>query len=82
MVLYEEMINVNSLSASEISALNRLREPGVNNVLTVLEKELESTKQKLVYANEMGTIHRLQGRAEAFEDLLKAVEESPKVKAR
>jgi hypothetical protein len=76
------MINVNSLSASEISALNRLREPGVNNVLAVLEKELESTKQKLVYANETGTIHRLQGRAEAFEDLLKAVEESPKVKAR
>ena len=76
------MINVNSLSVSEVSALNRLREPGVNKVLTVLESELASTKQKLVYANEMGTIHRLQGRAEAFEDLLKAIEESSKVKAR
>jgi len=76
------MINVNSLSVSEVSALNRLREPGVNKILTVLENELASTKQKLVYANDMGTIHRLQGRAEAFEDLLKAVEESPKVKAR
>ena len=76
------MINVNSLSVSEVSALNRLREPGVNKILTVLENELASTKQKLVYANEMGTIHRLQGRAEAFEDLLKAVEESSKVKAR
>ena len=76
------MINVNSLSASEISALNRLREPGVNKILTVLENELASTKQKLVYANDMGTIHRLQGRAEAFEDLLKAIEESSKVKAR
>ena len=76
------MINVNSLSVSEVSALNRLREPGVNKILTVLENELASTKQKLVYANDMGTIHRLQGRAEAFEDLLKAIEESPKVKAR
>jgi len=76
------MINVNSLEMSEVSALNRLREPGVNKVLTVLENELASTKQKLVYANDMGTIHRLQGRAEAFEDLLKAVEESPKVKER
>ncbi len=76
------MINVNSLSVSEVSALNRLREPGVNKVLTVLESELASTKQKLVYANDMGTIHRLQGRAEAFEDLLKAIEESSKVKAR
>ena len=73
------MINVNSLSVSEVSALNRLREPGVNKILTVLENELASTKQKLVYANDMGTIHRLQGRAEAFEDLLKAIEESPKV---
>jgi|TARA_B100001059_G_C17544067_1_gene431885 hypothetical protein len=76
------MINVNSLSVSEVSALNRLREPGVNKILTVLENELASTKQKLVYANDMGTIHRLQGRAEAFEDLLKAIEESSKVKAR
>jgi len=75
------MINVNSLSVSEVSALNRLREPGVNKILTVLENELASTKQKLVYANDMGTIHRLQGRAEAFEDLLKAIEESSKVKA-
>ena len=76
------MINVNSLSVSEVSALNRLREPGVNKISTVLENELASTKQKLVYANDMGTIHRLQGRAEAFEDLLKAIEESSKVKAR
>ena len=76
------MNNVNSLSVSEVSALNRLREPGVNKILTVLENELASTKQKLVYANDMGTIHRLQGRAEAFEDLLKAIEESSKVKAR
>jgi hypothetical protein len=76
------MINVNSLSVSEISALNRLREPGVNKLLTVLENELASTKQKLVHADEMGIIHRLQGRAEAFEDLLKAIEESPKVKER
>ena len=76
------MINVNSLSVSEVSALNRLREPGVNKILTVLENELASTKQKLVYANDMGTIHRLQGRAEAFEDLQKAIEESSKVKAR
>ena len=60
------MINVNSLSVSEVSALNRLREPGVNKILTVLENELASTKQKLVYANDMGTIHRLQGRAEAL----------------
>ena len=73
------MINVNKLDSSEISALNRLREPGINKVITILQGELEATKQKLVYANEMDVIHRLQGRAEAFEDLLKAIEESQKV---
>jgi hypothetical protein len=73
------MINVNKLDSLEISALNRLREPGINKVITILQGELEETKQKLVYANEMGLIHRLQGRAEAFEDLLKAIEESQKV---
>tara|TARA_R110000751_G_scaffold236002_2_gene337337 strand:- start:314 stop:547 length:234 start_codon:yes stop_codon:yes gene_type:complete len=73
------MINVNKLDSLEISALNRLREPGINKVITILQGELEETKQKLVYANEMGIIHRLQGRAEAFEDLLKAIEESQKV---
>ena len=73
------MINVNKLDSSEISALNRLREPGINKVIMILQGELEATKQKLVYANEMDIIHRLQGRAEALEDLLKAVEESQKV---
>ena len=73
------MINVNKLSSSEITALNRLREPGIDKILKVLQDELESTKQKLLYANEMDIIHRLQGRAEALEDLLKAVEESQKV---
>ena len=73
------MINVNKLDSLEISALNRLREPGVNKVITILQGELEETKQKLVYANEMDIIHRLQGRAEAFEDLIKAIEESQKV---
>ena len=73
------MINVNKLDSLEISALNRLREPGINKVITVLQGELEDTKQKLVYANEMDIIHRLQGRAEAFEDLIKAIEESQKV---
>ncbi len=73
------MINVNKLSSSEITALNRIREPGINQVLKVIQDELEGTKQKLVYANETSIIHRLQGRAEALEDLLKAVEESQKV---
>jgi hypothetical protein len=50
--------------------------------LKLLEAELESAKQKLVHAADMVQVHRLQGRAEALEDLLKAVEEAPKVENR
>jgi hypothetical protein len=44
-----------------------------------MKAELETAKQKLVKAVDMVQVHRLQGRAEAFDDLLKAVEESPKL---
>jgi hypothetical protein len=73
------MINVNKLDVQVLRVLLSLREPGNNKLLTLFENELEEAKQKLVRANETVIIHRLQGRAEAFEDLLKAVEESQKV---
>jgi hypothetical protein len=72
------MININTLSVQEKQALTRLKGPETDKVLELLQKELDGAKQKLVYASEMGLIHRLQGRAEAFEDLLKVVEESHK----
>ena len=76
------MINVNKLELQEVTALNRLREPGLNRVITTFQGELEGAKQRLVHADETAYIHRLQGRAEAFEDLLKAIEESQKVLSR
>jgi hypothetical protein len=76
------MINVNKLDFQEVTALNRLREPGFDRVITTLRGEIEEAKQRLVHADDMAYIHRLQGRAEAFEDLLKAIEESQKVLSR
>jgi trehalose-6-phosphate synthase len=76
------MINVNKLGIQGATALNRLREPEFDSVITTLQGELEEAKQKLVHADETVYIHRLQGRAEAFEDLLKAIEESRKVLSR
>jgi hypothetical protein len=73
------MIYVNKLETQAVRALNGLREPGNEALLALLKNELEGAKQKLVYANETGILHRLQGRAEAFEDLLKAIDESQKV---
>jgi hypothetical protein len=70
------MIDLNSADPQSVKALARLREPGGEALLKLLRTELDAAKQKLVYASDMGTIHRLQGRAEAFEDLLRAAEES------
>lgn len=76
------MIDLNNADIQSVKSLARLREPGGDALLKLFRAELESAKQKLVHATDMAHIHRLQGRAEAFEDLLKAVEEAPKVENR
>lgn len=76
------MIDLNSADPQAVQAINRLREPAAQAFLKLIEAELASAKQKLVRAPDMVTIHRLQGRAEAFEDILKAVEESSQIENR
>lgn len=73
------MIDLNNAEIQAVKALLRLREPGNEALLGLIEAEVETAKQKLVKAVDMVQVHRLQGRAEAFEDLLKAVEESPRL---
>ena len=73
------MIDLNNAEIQAVKALLRLKEPGNEALLRLIEAELETAKQKLVKAVDMVQVHRLQGRAEAFDDLLKAVEESPKL---
>lgn len=76
------MIDLNNADIQAVSALARLREPGNEAFLRLVEAEKESAKQKLVHASDMVQIHRLQGRAEAFADLLDAVKDSQKVENR
>lgn len=73
------MIDLNSAGLQAVQALSRLREPGNEALSRLLTSELETAKQRLIHAGDMVTIHRLQGRAEAFEDLLRAIQESAKV---
>jgi hypothetical protein len=73
------MINVNMADVQAIKALLRLKEPGNEALLKLIELQISEAKQKLVRADDMVLIHRLQGRAEAFEDLLKAIEDARKV---
>lgn len=73
------MIDLKNADPQSVKSLARLKEPGGEALLRLLRSELDTAKQKLVYAADMGSIHRLQGRAEALEDLLRATEESAKV---
>ena len=73
------MINLNSVDLQQANALNRLKELGNDALLKLLQDQADEAKSKLVTATDMIQIHRLQGRVEAFEDLLRAVEESAKV---
>jgi histone H3/H4 len=73
------MINLNSVDSQQAKALNRLQELGNDALLKLLQSQADEAKSKLVSATDMVQIHRLQGRVEAFEDLLRAVEESAKV---
>lgn len=76
------MIDLNNVDVQAIKALTRLREPSNEALLRLIEAELDTAKQKLVHASDMVSIHRLQGRAEAFADLLEAVRDAPKVEIR
>jgi|TARA_B110000977_G_scaffold201733_1_gene298140 hypothetical protein len=73
------MIDLNNVEIQAITALTRLREPGNEAFLRLITAELESAKLKLIHATDMAQVHRLQGRAEAFVDLLDAVNDAPKV---
>lgn len=74
------MIDLNLADPQHVQALLRLKEAGPNNpFLSFLEAEIEDAAARLMKADDMVTIHRLQGRAEALKDLLAAIEESHKV---
>ena len=73
------MIDLNLCDPQHVKALLRTKETGETALLGLFETEAEKAKARLVSATDMVLVHRLQGRAEAFEDLLEAVEEAAKV---
>tara|TARA_R110000764_G_scaffold35114_1_gene78363 strand:- start:204 stop:437 length:234 start_codon:yes stop_codon:yes gene_type:complete len=73
------MIDLNLCDQKHVKALLRLKETGDAALVGLFEAEAELAKTRLVSVTDMVSIHRLQGRAEAFEDLLRAMEESAKV---
>lgn len=73
------MIDLNLCGQQQVSALLRIKETGDKALLNLFKEEAEKAKARLVSATDMVSVHRLQGRAEAFEDLLAAIEDAPKV---
>jgi len=73
------MIDLNLCDQQQINALLRIKETGNNALIALLEEQTKKAVSRLLQADDMATIHRLQGRCEAFKDLLKAIDDSPKV---
>lgn len=73
------MIDLNLCDPQQAQALLQIKETGNDQLPSLLRAEAETAKAKLITATDTVSIHRLQGRAEAFEDLLRAIEDSPKV---
>jgi len=72
------MIDLNLCDKQQAQALLQIKETGNDQLPSLLRAEAETAKAKLVTATDTVSIHRLHGRAEAFEDLLTAIEDSPK----
>ena len=73
------MIDLNLCTKQQINGLLRIKETGDTALKALLEEQIDRTVSRLIQADDMATIHRLQGRCEAFKDLLTAIEDSPKV---
>ena len=73
------MIDLNLCDQQQINALLRIKETGNNALIALLEEQTKKAVSRLLQADDMATIHRLQGRCEAFKDLLTAIDDSPKV---
>ena len=73
------MIDLNLCDKQQINALLKIKETGNTALLALLEEQIQKAVSRLQQADDMVMVHRLQGRCEAFNDLLTAIEESPKV---
>ena len=73
------MIDLNLCTKQQINGLLRIKETGDTALKALIEEQIDKTVSRLLQADDMATIHRLQGRCEAFKDLLTAIDDSPKV---
>jgi len=73
------MIDLNLCDQQQINALLKIKETGNDAFVALLEGQIDKAVSRLLQADDMAMVHRLQGRCEAFKDLLTAIENAPKV---
>ena len=76
------MIDLNQCDSQHVNSLLRVKEAGDTSLQDLLGELVNMAKGRLVSATDMVTVHRLQGRAEAFADLLEAAKDAAKVENR
>ena len=76
------MIPINELTPDQVRSLARIKQVGGDRIFEVMNFLIAEGKQSLVRADEMARIHRLQGRVEAFQDLLAAIEDAAEIDSR
>ncbi len=72
------MININNLDRQVLNALHGLATGPSQALLMLLASEVTGATDRLVQATDTVSIHRLQGRVEAYNDLLGAVKDAHK----
>lgn len=70
------MIDLRTISDQELQALNRVKSPENEMFRRLIASQVEELKQKLVAESDTVRIYRTQGRADALQDLLRAINES------
>jgi len=73
------MIDLNTFDTQEIRVLAQAGSLGNGKFKQVIKKVAEEAKDRLVVADDMVRVHRLQGRVEVLDALVEAIEEASKL---
>ena len=76
------MVDLNELTPDQIRSLAALRQIGGEKIFGVIEVFVSDCQDQLVSADNMVRIHRLQGRVEAYRDLIQAAKDAAVIDSR
>lgn len=75
-------MNVRNASTAQLEALNRCRLPEMRELIGYLQANYTATLEAMVKSDDPKDVYRLQGKAVAFSELLRAIDEAPTLLAK